>query len=129
MRFSPFVPHVVPGPVRGWHRGARRFADMKSSISCGVIASTREEGAEVPPDDCPGSPRPSETVGCCEMKLALNDQDPRICWPVRGYDRSHSRFFSINPMDGKGQGEEAAGGGRAGLPSALPIQGDQRGRC
>jgi hypothetical protein len=32
---------------------------------------------------------------------------------TRGYDQSYSRFFSINPMDGKGQGR----GSRRGWPS------------
>lgn len=47
------------------------------------------------------------------MKLALNDQDPRLGWPVEGMTGVTPSFFSINPMDGKGQGEEAAEGGNS----------------
>jgi hypothetical protein len=39
------------------------------------------------------------------MKLALKIRTPRVGWPFEGMTGGDSRFFSINPMDGKGQGE------------------------
>jgi hypothetical protein len=46
------------------------------------------------------------------MKLALNDQDPRIRWSLEGMTRVTPASSPSTPWMGKAKGEEAAEGGR-----------------
>jgi hypothetical protein len=47
------------------------------------------------------------------MKLPLKVKPHESVGDLEGMTKPDSRFFSINPMDGKGQGEEAAVGGHS----------------
>jgi hypothetical protein len=61
------------------------------------------------------------------MKLALNDQGPRIGWSFEGMTRVTPAFSLSTPWMGKAKGEEDSEGGRpeAGWSAlGLPLQGE-----